>query len=235
MSNRFILIISILCCINGIAISQVTSQDSTYSDSLKMVGKEKLSTDNEVINNNEGTVQFTDTIIEAESVVEFDSTRVNTKKKGKPVVATLCSMAVPGLGQAYNRKYWKIPIIYSLFGTMYYFAMNNHQKYKDFKFAYKNFETDEKPLWVTENIKADYLKERMELYKRNRNFNIIIGVIVYLLNILDANVDAHLMDFDVGNDLSFRLEPNVDYIYSETNIPSSPNFGLKFVLTLNRN
>lgn len=237
MNNKFTLLIILICFVNSIANGQIQKNDSIANDSSKVLPKENIvdshtGVDSDGIKGLHMANNNKDTIIVGNNRMKIDTSQINTKKKGNPVVATLCSMVIPGLGQAYNKKYWKIPIIYSLFGAMYYFAQNNHQKYKDFKFAYKNFDTDKKPIWVTENIKSDYLKSRMEFYKRNRNFNIIIGSIFYLLNILDANVDAHLMDFDVGSDLSLRVEPELNYMYNETNKSDLPNFGMKFVFTL---
>jgi hypothetical protein len=152
-----------------------------------------------------------------------------------PAKSALYSMILPGLGQAYNGKYWKIPIIYSLLGTMYYFAADNHQKYEDFKYAYKNFnDPDQKPEWVRQIENSSYLKERMEFYKRNRDLNIVLGAVIYLFNILDANVDAHLMDFDVSEDLSLRIQPDINYYQAFEKKSNVSGFGIKFVLSLNR-
>jgi len=169
--------------------------------------------------------------------VEADSSFLLPKReKIIPARAALYSMVLPGLGQAYNGKYWKIPIIYTIFGTMYFFAAENHQKFEDYKFAYKNFDDENlKPAWVeNQQINAAYLKERMEFYKRNRNFNIIVGGLFYLLNILDANVDAHLMDFDVSDDLSLSIEPELNYFQASQKNTNVSGFGIKFVLSLNR-
>ena len=183
---------------------------------------------------------LTDTIITVESSDTIKTIGIDTssfiprKRKIIPARAALYSMILPGLGQAYNGKYWKIPIIYTVFGTMYFFAAENHQKFKDFKYAYVNFDDpDMKPIW-SENFEVATLKERMEYYKRNRDFNIIIGGLFYLLNILDANVDAHLMDFDVSDDLSLRIEPDLNYFQASQKKSNVSGFGIKFVLSLNR-
>ncbi len=245
MRNKFIQFTLLLLIIGNIAISQEQSKkDKLQTDSISLKSQKTKLADNDSINskvkpdttlsNNADVLELAgDTVIADTPKLQIDTTSY-VRKKGNPVAATLCSMVVPGLGQAYNKKYWKIPIIYTIFGSMYFFARNNHQKYKDFKFAYKHFKDEKlKPIWVRENVKEDYLKNRMNFYKRNRNFNIIIGGIVYLLNILDANVDAHLMDFDVSDDLSLRVEPDMNYnMY--TNHSRTPNFGLKFVLAINK-
>ncbi len=237
MSNK----LSLLFLLIFVGYNLVLAQEKTDSTNLKLPKKQavkkknsrtKSKSDVAVVKQVDDLTLIGDTIVTNGDKNILIDTTTNMRKKGNPVVATLCSMVVPGLGQAYNKKYWKIPIIYTIFGSMYFFARNNHQKFKDFKFAYKNFETDQKPVWVRENVKADYLKNRMEFYKRNRNFNIIVGSIFYLLNILDANVDAHLMDFDVGDDLSLRVAPNMGIICKNTS--QINNFGLKFVITINK-
>lgn len=176
------------------------------------------------------------TPVHEDTIIASDTSTFLLKKRRVPAKATLYSMILPGLGQAYNGKYWKIPIIYTLFGTMYYFIADNDQKYKDFKYAYKNFENEDlKPGWVNESISdAKYLKERMDFYKRNRDLNIILGGLIYLLNILDANVDAHLMDFDVSEDLALRIEPDIINYQAVQKKSNVSGFGIKFVLSLNR-
>lgn len=157
------------------------------------------------------------------------------KKKTKPAVAALCSMVVPGLGQAYNGKYWKIPIVYSTLGFMYFMSADSHRRYTEFKSAYKYWDNPNKrPSWVNENHEKDYMKKRMEYYKRQRDLNIIVGVIAYLLNILDANVDAHLMNFDVSEDLSLKIEPELNFLQANNFNQTNSTFGLKFVISLNR-
>ncbi len=120
----------------------------------------------------------------------------------------MLSASLPGLGQVYNRKYWKIPIIYAGFGTLAYFVNMNNTEYQKWRSAYiarvdGNPNTvDGFPLHST-----DVLQRAMNYYRRNLEVTYLLGVALYILNILDANVDAHLMDFDVREDLSLRLQP----------------------------
>ncbi len=246
MSNKITLLVFLVCFINHALFSQVVGQDSLKIDSLMNVPEQKKLEKGDSIKSNAKHLSkkakdvdnmpetLKDSIRQNAVAAKSDTLSLsdNNPKRGNPVVATLCSTFVPGLGQAYNKKYWKIPIIYSVFGTMYFLASVNNQKYKDFKYAYINYKTDLQPVWVTENVRESYLKNRMEFYKRNRNFNIIIAGVFYLLNILDANVDAHLMDFDVGMDLSLRIEPEFEFM----NVDNSkyPNLGMKFVFAVNR-
>jgi hypothetical protein len=125
-----------------------------------------------------------------------------------PGRAAMLSATLPGLGQVYNRKYWKLPIIYAGFGTLAYFVDFNNSNYSKWRRAWLarvdgNPNTiDDFPLHST-----DVLERAMNFYRRNLEITYILAAALYLLNILDASVDAHLMDFDVGERLSFGLKP----------------------------
>lgn len=152
--------------------------------------------------------------------------------KPNPTKALILSAIVPGLGQIYNRKYWKLPIIYGgLMGCVY--AMTwNHGNYTDYSNAYwatvqenpleykdmwQNFVTgsidwnDNDAMLAKAKDKAfqNQLKGRKDYFRRFRDMSIFIGVGVYVLGMLDAYVDAHLFDFDISPDLSMRLEPAI--------------------------
>jgi len=136
---------------------------------------------------------------------------------------------LPGLGQAYNRKHWKIPIIYTVFLGTFYIIEDNNFKYNKFKNAYGDFKELGAPIWQP-NITEQQLKDRKDFYRRNRDLGIIIGVMMYLMNIIDASVDANLMDFDISNDLSLSVNPEINQLI----VPQQNIFGLKFVMTLNK-
>ncbi|MGC8866420.1 MAG: DUF5683 domain-containing protein [Bacteroidales bacterium] len=127
-----------------------------------------------------------------------------------PRKATLLSMALPGLGQAYNGKYWKIPIIYAGLGTTGYMALSNRSEYRKFKAAYqyKVFNLPGDPPNEYANLyTADQLRVQRDFYRRNMEFNYILAGLVYILNMVDAAVDAHLSAFDISDDLSLQLAP----------------------------
>lgn len=123
------------------------------------------------------------------------------------------SAALPGLGQAYNKKYWKIPIIYAGFGTLIYFIQTNGSEYRNFKNAYNivatgdtaSFSTNEYVVRYNRNI--NQLQEGRNYYRRNLELSYILTGMLYILQIIDASVDANLFDFDVSDDLTFRFEP----------------------------
>jgi hypothetical protein len=161
---------------------------------------------------------------------KVDSSSVQTGKKD-PRRATILSAILPGLGQAYNEKYWKIPVVYSIFAFMLFVTEDNNDKYHKFKQAYLTYGTDEQPDWLPSYMSKDMVKIRKDAFRRDRDLCLIITAGVYLLNILDANVDAHLMDYDISDDLSLRIKPDYHSLYSVQNLKKNSSFGLKFVLS----
>ncbi len=120
--------------------------------------------------------------------------------------ATTLSTICPGAGQLYNRSYWKVPIVVGAFATMGFVIDWNSRGYKRYRTAYHqvlNGEEDE----FGGRYSADYLETLKNNFRRNRDLSIIITAGLYLLNIVDAHVDAHLRDYDISDDLSVRLEP----------------------------
>lgn len=129
-------------------------------------------------------------------------------KPHPPAKAILFSAVIPGAGQFYNKKYWKIPIIYAGLGVLIYSIDFNSKNYRTFKDAYiartdSDIQTiDNYPRYTEENLRSLF-----EYYRRNRDLSYILLGAVYVLNILDAYVDAELFHFDVGDDLSLNSTP----------------------------
>jgi hypothetical protein len=127
-----------------------------------------------------------------------------------PKVAGWMSAAIPGLGQVYNKKYWKAPVIYVAFGTITYFLVSNNTEYQKYREAYilrtddDNTNDDILPKYTVENLRV--LKN---LYWKKRDFDVILLAVVYVLNILDAVVDAHFYTYDISEDLSLHINPVV--------------------------
>ena len=118
------------------------------------------------------------------------------------------SAILPGLGQFYNKKLWKVPIIYSgLIGFGYYYKINNEEynKYRSSVIAY--YDNDPSTIPAITNYSGDQLQSLKLSYKKSRDLAAIGLVIVYLFNIIDANVDGHLKSFDVSDDLSLKIDP----------------------------
>lgn len=126
-----------------------------------------------------------------------------------PNKAALYSAILPGLGQAYNKKYWKIPVVWAgIAGFAYFIDWNNDQ----YQFYRRNliYETEQNPNFTNETpLEASNLKSARDNYRRNRDQLVIFGVMFYLLNIVDAHVDAHLIEFDVNKDLSVQIKPSI--------------------------
>lgn len=134
----------------------------------------------------------------------------NNQKTHSPKRASLYSAVLPGLGQAYNRKYWKMPIIYAGFGTLYFITKDNTREYKKFLEAYRyvvNKDTVPISNEYINRYNEPQLLQGKNLYRRNVEIGYILAGALYILNIIDASVDAHLFDYDVSDNLSLRLEP----------------------------
>ncbi|AVR45946.1 hypothetical protein C7S20_12160 [Christiangramia fulva] len=125
-----------------------------------------------------------------------------------PSKAAFYSAILPGLGQAYNGSYWKIPIAYGGMATGIYFYLKNDREYNKYRDAYKN-RLAGRPDQFEGRIATNGLIRAQEFYQKNKEISIMVTVGVYILNIVDANVEAHLRQFNVNEDLSFR--PNMDY------------------------
>jgi len=139
-----------------------------------------------------------------------------------PAKAAFYSAVLPGLGQAYNKKYWKIPIVYAGIGAGIYFYVKNDQDYNRFRDAYKRrlagFTDDE--FWGdgdTAIISDKRLIDAQKSSQKDKDLSVVVAVAFYLLNIIDANVDAHLRQFNVNDDLSLEPTFTINPIDSKTN------------------
>ena len=161
-------------------------------------------------------------------------------KEHSPHKATVYSALLPGLGQIYNRKYWKLPILYGGIGVTVYAIGWNTGQYKDYRNAYIDFsnflEYKNQPEGGTipvptsksyekllgdvdfENSSASddewyktTFRNRKNKYKRDRDLSYIILFGIYVLNIIDATVDAHFTNFNINDDLSMTVQPKMNY------------------------
>ena len=141
-----------------------------------------------------------------------DTTQKDTVRHS-PRKATLMSALLPGLGQVYNRKYWKVPVIYAGFAVDGYFFFYNRKNYVDYWNAYKDrTDSDSTTIDPYVNIyEADQLMQMKNYWRKYMEMTVIIGAAIYLINIVDAAVDAHLYDFDVSDDLSLNIRPSFFY------------------------
>lgn len=146
----------------------------------------------------------------------------NYQKKGdyyinplSPAKAAFYSAILPGLGQAYNKKYLKIPIIYAALGTSIYFYTKSNKDYNRVFDALK-LELQGKP-HEFENLDVDALESAISRFKKNRDLALFISLGLYALNILEANVDAHLPDGKIDSNLSFKPKLFVSPITNKVN------------------
>lgn len=134
-----------------------------------------------------------------------DSVKVKTHS---PKLASLLSMAVPGMGQIYNKKYWKLPIIYAGFGTLIYFVNYNNKIYQKYKIAYQyRIDGDSTTVDAFPWASNKSLLDQKDYWRRNRDLCYIGTIVLYIVNIIDASVDANFYDYDISDDLSLRVEP----------------------------
>lgn len=160
---------------------------------------------------------------------QADSTRKEKKEKPdysnlpkNPRKATILSAVLPGAGQVYNGKSWKVPIIYAgLITDIYFIGFNNSrfQVFKDALIANDNGEPTDFP-----TLNRDALVRNIDYWRGNRDLTYILLGAIYGLNIIDANVDAHLSGFDISDDLALRIEPKIESFSASNN---SMGFSIK--------
>lgn len=154
-------------------------------------------------------------------------------KKHSPAKATIYSALVPGLGQVYNRKYWKVPIVYAAAAGLAYGIDFNNTQYNRFKTAQQNVH-DKVPDEFNGQRTETELKHYMSSYRRDRDLLILLSGVAYALNIIDATVDAHLYDYSVDDNLAIKIEPiitNTPGLGSNMYSYSGSGFGAKLQIT----
>tara|TARA_B110000037_G_C17003038_1_gene458045 strand:+ start:84 stop:644 length:561 start_codon:yes stop_codon:yes gene_type:complete len=143
-----------------------------------------------------------------------DSSLVARPTERNPKRAALLSIVTPGLGQAYNKKYWKMPIVYAGLGTAGFFFFNNRKYYNEFKDAYIQDinvgDGDVSKYYDLGYTKPD-IQSAAEQYQTWMEYSAVAFIAVYVLQIVDASVDAHLYYFDVSDDLSLNISPTLQY------------------------
>jgi len=168
-----------------------------------------------------GTVSLFAQVKKDTVLVVKDTSKLQEIDPLTPAKAAFYSAILPGLGQAYNKKYWKIPLVYGAIGTSLYFYIDNNNKYRDYRNAYKRrlegYNDDDYKFLDESRLIAG-----QKFYQRNRDLSALFVVGFYVLNIIDANVDAALIQFNVNERLSLRPE-----IYP-ADVTFKPNVGLTF-------
>ena len=163
--------------------------------------------------------------VPAEKVVTKKDSSVSTAKPDtsikekihSPRVAAIRSAIFPGLGQIYNRKYWKLPIVYGGIGVCGYIFFDNIKTYKEYRFAYaarikaqppNRDSTDYNTLdQLYKTLSPNTIKAGRDEFRRYVDYSALIFILLWGLNVVDAAVDAHLKAFDVSPDLSLHIKP----------------------------
>lgn len=169
-----------------------------------------------------GTVSLFAQAKEETVLIAKDTTLLQEIDPLTPAKAAFYSAILPGLGQAYNKKYWKIPLVYGAIGTSMYFYLDSNKKYREVRNEYKRrlegYEGEEK----FKRLDNSRLINAQKVYQRNRDLSALFVIGFYALNIIDANVDAALIQFNVNERLSLKPE-----IYP-ADVTFRPNVGLTF-------
>ena len=151
------------------------------------------------------TTRATRTIIDRE-----DSSSRKVKKLFQPNAkkAGMYSSILPGLGQAYNRQYWKLPLVYAVLGTAGYFIKTNLDNYNKYRQAYI-YSIDGDPTTINEfeQYSSSDLQSLQNNYRKNLDLTVLLTALGYSIQILDAVASAHLKNFDISPDISMQMQP----------------------------
>lgn len=161
--------------------------------------------------------------------------RYDSSKAYNPRIATIRSAILPGWGQATNKKYWKIPIVYAALGTTAYIFVRNVKQFNEAKAAYINA-TDNNPANDFEIPQPYYsVKDQPERIRNFRNevrqnvdYTVLFFIAFWGLNVVDATVDAHLKTFDVSDDLSLQIKPGYSQLANTNGISLVLHIGKKY-------
>lgn len=178
-----------------------------------------------------GLLSFSQTQIDSTALGDSQDFKLETTVEKRPPInplspskAAFYSAVLPGLGQAYNKKYWKIPIVYAAIGTGVYFYISNNNLLNSYRDAYKRrlagYEDDE----YFGRVSTDGLIRAQQVYRRNQELALLITIGLYALNIVDANVDAHLLQYNVDENLAVRPHVKYNQMENATDMGLTVNF-----------
>jgi hypothetical protein len=209
--RKIFLNIFILICVFQISYSQVPDTLRIPSDTTGELPVDTIP----VLSD---TTQYNDTTIQKTAAGK--DTVVIKKKVHSPRRATLRSLIIPGWGQVYNKKYWKVPLVYAAVGIPIYTFTFNKKWYNKVKYGLSlvvNNKFDSASLaqldpalrYLVDNKEQGALTSYRNDYRRDMDYSILFTLLMWGLNVVDATVDAHLKGFDVGDELSFQFKPTI--------------------------
>lgn len=203
-------VFTLLFCVLYVSNARAQQPDTTAGASKDSVLYELV---NDTVSNKDE--------IKAEKVKSLDTARNHSVS-----TATWLSVAFPGLGQIYNRKYWKLPIIYGALGATIYFIIDNNNSYNYYLDGfYQITATTENDLFLGVYDERQLI-ELQNIYRKWRDLNIVLAGVAYALTILDAHVDAHLFYYNINDDLTFHWDPSI------IQTPGLNTFGISLKLDL---
>ena len=213
--NLFFLLFSMLCLYSGFAQEEGETEDAEQPHPSEI---------DSLAQNLEGAG------ITLEEVT-YEKKKINPLAPSK---AAFYSAVFPGLGQIYNKRYWKAPIVWGALGTAIYTYSFNNTEYRGARDAFKRrlagFADDEfydiNGDGEGPDVSDEALQDAQERTQRSRDLSLVITIALYALNIIDANVDAHLKQYNVDDDLSVDFKPYLDI----NPFTQEPNYGMALVI-----
>ena len=232
---RQLIVIGILLLAGTLVSSAQEVKELDAIDSMLVAIDDSLAKDTVI-----PKVEEVEPSIVAHTVEEVKPVKDMTKFQPNPKRALWLALVIPGGGQIYNRKYWKLPIVYGgIIGCLY--AMNwNNNMYKDYSQAYLDL-TDKDPATQSYNLflhlgtkiddsnkdrYKDIFKKRKDKFRRWRDLSFFVLLGVYALSVIDAYVDAELSNFDISKDLSLKVKPTILNNRSSNNPLDGSSLGL---------
>ncbi len=174
----------------------------------------------------------TDSVSIEGTEVKLSSAQDSARFKHSPKKAALLSL-IPGGGQIYNKKYWKVPLIYAAGGAAVYFAANNYKNYQLFRNTLiSRVDSNSNKIDNFPNITTAGVQSEMETHQKNFELLVIASIAVYAIQIVDATVDAHLMYFDVSDELAIQVEPRLMNLNNLIYHPQQPTASIGLSLKL---
>lgn len=199
--------------------SQLLSDTTLFSTQSSLISNTQFTTLNPQLETEKTSSLQEDSIRLAKQMRREQRALDQANFKPDPNKSLWLGLTFPGAGQIYNRKYWKLPIIYggamgvayavSYYGGHYNDYMKGYRDYLDSD-PNTNYHLELIPQGYPESSAGNYVKNRVNSYRRYRDIFIVVGVAVYALSVIDAYVDAQLADFDISTDLSMKVRPKLD-------------------------
>ncbi|WP_339839934.1 DUF5683 domain-containing protein [uncultured Maribacter sp.] len=182
------------------------------------------------------TDSITATLAEEGIIIQDSVSFKKVKKEFNPLApskAAFYSAILPGMGQVYNRRYWKVPIVWGAIGGSIYMYNFNNNNYKRFRTAfirrqagYIDDEFYDLNTGTLPSLDTDDLEYQQNRFQSDRDLWLVAAIALYAFNIVDANVDAHLQQFNIDDDLSIDFEPFIDF----NQVTNTPNYGMALTI-----